>query len=145
MTPFLDRWLRRTRMAGGPRDGTRRPLDVEPIRNRVAAATPGPWRPVGHEHGAVGCRCLSCHDTVGYLVDHPSALHCDDLVGSREAAGELNEFGKPLSSCEMGPLLSWADAEFCAQAREDVPALLAEVDRLRRSWWRRLSRWVGWR
>lgn len=109
------------------------PLDLAPIRAREAAATPGPWEPSSHEHGAAGCQCLSCHDVVGWLVDHPQASHCGDLVAAGAVAGEVNEFGKPLVSCEHGPLLSLADVEFATSAREDVPLLLAEVDRLRKA------------
>jgi hypothetical protein len=52
-------------------------------------------------------------------------------VGTRTASGETNDFGKPLAHCTNGPLLSFADADFAAHAREDVPVLLAEVRRLR--------------
>lgn len=108
------------------------PLNLDAIEARANAATDGPWEARAHAHLAAGCRCLSCDDpAVGWTVDHPAALDCDDLVANRTAAGETNDFGKPLTRCDAGPLLSFEDATFAACAREDVPALVAEVRALR--------------
>jgi hypothetical protein len=111
------------------------PLSAEQhaaIRAREAAATPGPWEAYPHDHPASGCRCLSCSDpVVGWTIETPASAFCDDLVARRSNAGELNDFRRPLASCGEGPLLRYEDAEFAAHAREAVPALLAEVDRLR--------------
>lgn len=92
---------------------------LEAIRTRVAAATPGPWEAEGHRHPTPGCRCLSCYEEpTGYLLDTPRSHWCEDKV-------EAAHLG-----CDMHPLLSYEDALFAAHAREDVPALLAEVERL---------------
>lgn len=97
------------------------------IRARIKRASPPPWDADPHTHLESGCRCMSCEDVVGWLVDHPKALHCDDLVAKRSGAGEKNNFGRDLDSCEFGPLLSYHDAEFAAHARADVPDLLDAV------------------
>lgn len=108
------------------------PLDLDQIEARANAATEGPWDVHAHAHPASGCRCLSCDDPiVGFTVDHPKALDCDDIVAARSAEGQLNPFRRPLASCDHGPLLSYADADFAAHARTDVPAMAAEIRRLR--------------
>lgn len=100
---------------------------LEKIRERVNKATPGPWDVHVHSHIEIGCRCLSCHEeATGCLVDHPQANYCDD-----NAAAATAKDGKLRDGCMCGPLLSWEDADFAAHAREDVPLLLAEIDRLR--------------
>lgn len=78
-------------------------IDVDAIRERLAAASPGPWR--------TGDRDPEYGD-----VMHPHEL----IIGHKQAMVEL-EPGKNGA----------ADAAFIAAARQDVPALLAEVDRLR--------------
>lgn len=74
-------------------------LDLKPIKERVEAATPGPW---------VREWAFSTHFVV------PAAAE-------RVADGNVARL-KPHQR---------ADAEFIAGARQDVPALIAEVDRLR--------------
>ena len=76
-------------------------LDLEPIKARAARATPGPWR--------------AQEDHVLYpLADGTyAALLWSDLDASK----------------------TWPqgdhDADFVAEAREDIPLLLVEVERLR--------------
>ena len=109
------------------------PEHEEQIRKRVTAASPGPWDVDAHQHAAAGCRCLSCYDpVVGWLVEPPGALDCEDLVASKTGQGITNDTGRSLGYCNEGPLLSYEDAKFAACAREDIPALLAEIDRLRK-------------
>lgn len=77
------------------------PLNLAPIQAREAAATPGPWWNDSHE-----------------IYAGPT----NDTLNSRwigETCRVLDEAG------------SEADGAFCAHARTDVPALLAEVARLR--------------
>ena len=71
---------------------TRPPLDLEAIRQRVEAATPGPWELIGGGEFVTGADVLVAPDDGGVTADN---------------------------------------AIFIAHAREDVPALLAEVERLR--------------
>jgi hypothetical protein len=53
-------------------------------------------------------------------------------VAKKNAAGKTNDFNREFSHCDDGsPLLTFADADFIAHARADVPALVAEVHRLR--------------
>jgi hypothetical protein len=106
------------------------PPDLDAIQAREQAASAAPWVPRPHAHAAAGyCRPSRYEPTVGWTVDHPHALHCDDLV-ARHPTGD-NDFGRALTSCDEGPLLSYEDAVFAAHARADVPALLAENARLR--------------
>ena len=80
---------------------TREQLDA--IRARVEAATPGPW-----EAGTAFC----CPD-MGW-VDGPKRTVCPVYEGTKRTH-----------------TLDANDAEFIAHARVDVSALLAEVERLR--------------
>lgn len=100
------------------------PLDLDPIKARARAATDGPWAwewiaeksnewAVGQAFDANG------HALAGRIEDH------DDMVETiieRRLVG-MNESGHA----------SAADAEFIAHARTDIPALLAEIERLRRA------------
>lgn len=84
-------------------------LDVDAIEARANAATAGPWRACGHDRG--GCQC-------GLVW----ALSVDALIARctpDEDAPTANEEGRK------------RDADFIAAARIDVPALVAEVRRLR--------------
>ena len=77
--------------------------ELDAIRVRAAKATPGPWEPVS------GMIFLQKGD--GPVV---CSTDCEILVlGPRGAEAKAFE-----------------DQEFIAAAREDIPALLAEVDRL---------------
>jgi hypothetical protein len=81
------------------------PLDLDAIRARCEVATDGPWTTEGEvariESGEPGAWGDPVVDVV-YLGHGASELH-----------------------------LSEEDAEFIAAARTDVPALIAEVERLR--------------
>ena len=82
-------------------------LDLAAIRERVEKATPGPWREDGpwwHDNDEA---------TVVITVDVDRAAVCI----------------QPPLHARRG-LASDADMEFIAHAREDIPALLAEIDRL---------------
>jgi hypothetical protein len=79
------------------------PLDLEPIKARDAAATPGPWKPTA------------------YRVYAPA-----DPVPDRILAACWRPWG-PVT----GPGSIEADAAFIAAARTDVPELVAEVEQLR--------------
>jgi hypothetical protein len=78
-------------------------IDLSAIRDRVDAATEGPWAlsAIEDESGALAWR-----------VAQPSE---DLVVGDYDSDGGVNFRD---------------DAEFIANARQDVPALLAEIERL---------------
>lgn len=78
--------------------------ELEQIRQRCEAATPGPWTCDPRE----GSRC------VAILEDEDP--ECNTYINAREHTGR--------SSTEE-------DGEFIARVREDVPVLLAEIERLR--------------
>ena len=89
------------------------PLDLEPIRAREAATTPGPWRSGRN----AGVRMVVSHDipfkgpaSVEAPFRRPRQMRIEFVWSSNEHDD--------------------ADAEFVAHAREDVPALILEVDRL---------------
>ena len=93
-------------------------MDLEAIRERADKATPGPWQWV--EKG------------VGEEWTH----HGPDLE-SATATVKIDRYVMPVAV-----LRSWghdadglevleSDQEFIAHAREDIPALIAEVERLR--------------
>lgn len=78
-------------------------LNLEDIKKREQAATKAPWSAEPEFKIADDCRCLACWDRkMGvWLVEHDE----DEIAH--------------------------ADALFIAHAREDIPALIAEVERLR--------------
>ena len=94
-------------------------LDLDAIEARANAATEGTWRADSHSHIQNGCRCLSCYDdpTVYQLSVF---LDCEDVPRWDDDA----------TRCTQSGFQTWADADFAAHAREDVPALVAEVRRL---------------
>ncbi|WP_331445815.1 hypothetical protein [Streptomyces xanthochromogenes] len=87
--------------------------DLDGIRARVAAASPLPWVIVPR----------SCTDHGDYYDLHGGRASDDPAVWW------LNEIATHHEGDEGVPL-DRADAEFIVNAREDVPALLAEVARL---------------
>ena len=108
----------------------REPLDVQPIAERAAQATPGPWH-VWHYNGshtvnratnsfasAVAAKRQPPHQGTGPM-DSPWGTEgriCDDL-----------DYRQNRLPADPGPA---PNAEFIAHARTDIPALLAEVQRL---------------
>jgi hypothetical protein len=95
-------------------------LDLDAAR--ANAATEGTWRADSHSHIQNGCRCLSCYDdpTVYQLSVF---LDCEDVPRWDDDA----------TRCTQSGFQTWADADFAAHAREDVPALATEVRRLTES------------
>jgi hypothetical protein len=79
-------------------------LDLDAIEARAAAATPGPWK-IENDY----CDCSD------YGCSHPPFAVA---------------FG-PFTSFENTSDRHHADAEFASHARTDVPALVAEIRRLR--------------
>jgi hypothetical protein len=95
-------------------------LDLDAIRDREAAATPGHWytgpAPDDQRRQA---RIQICD--AGWDFDLPDGHHA--LVHAPKPAEGWPSTGDVAAAD--------ADAEFIAHARQDVPALLAEVVRLR--------------
>ena len=79
-------------------------LDLEAIKARCEAATPGPW--------------AVANIAPGWAEDENDWCVVPGVV---ESCG----------SDMCGPVVRSADAAFIASARTDVPALVAEVERLR--------------
>lgn len=84
-------------------------LDLDAIKARVEAATPGPWKADG-----------------GEVSQHWSRPEPWQEVVSTEVSCMSYCYGGTARGVERD-----ADAEFIAHARTDVPALVAEVERLR--------------
>lgn len=86
------------------------PIDLNAIRARADAATPGPWRHVGKNWIGTPVEIDVTE------ADWGSEGHTSFFVHTNEGGG------------------AWRieDVEFIANARTDVPALVAEVERLRR-------------
>ena len=81
-------------------------LDLEPIKERLAAATPGPWR-VWTDPDPTNVRATAVETAWCY----------GDIEGDTELITDY--------------LPTDADAEFIANAPEDIASLVAEVERLR--------------
>jgi hypothetical protein len=82
--------------------------DLEEIRVRAEAATPGPWK---------------------YMLEGRDHTSGDSFIktgtdGDRHADLYLNADGHPATD---------EDCDFVANARQDIPRLLQEVERLRKS------------
>lgn len=85
--------------------------DLDAIRERVNRASSGPWRAISGRYGPdVETDVTTFQGQVDSVV-----WRCDD----------------PLDGCLESAAGWMADAEFLAATRDDVPRLLAEVDRLR--------------
>lgn len=80
-------------------------LDLEPIQARCEAATPGPW---GYHHE----------------VNEVYSEQCDDESSFQMAWFAYGTVYRRMKRREH-------DGNFIAHAREDIPALIAEVERLR--------------
>lgn len=129
-------------------------LNLDEIRARAEKATPGPWER-GHVWLLAG---LIFDDAGNRLKDRTSATRCcychlgepvwsgmTDINGKQmrahrhrdpapyapESAISDADGGMVVYGGEDSGIVDAADAEFIAHAREDVPALIAEVDRLR--------------
>lgn len=88
-------------------------IDLDAIRARVDAATPGPWRVV-QEHG----RDIADE---GY-----------SRIWIQAEAGEQHDIADLIDDDSAnGSPLADENAEFIAHARQDITDLLAEVDQLR--------------
>ncbi|MEU0783479.1 hypothetical protein ABZ341_18135 [Streptomyces sp. NPDC006173] len=103
------------------RDDNLQPADrLAAIRKRHAVLAAHTWEATPHQHGASGCRCLSCYDDpTGWQIDHPGALDCEELVATTS-----NDFGRKRGSCDAGPLLSYDEADALARAADDIGFLL---------------------
>jgi hypothetical protein len=82
-------------------------LNLGPIRERLAAASPGPWSVV---------RLANRHDT---------------FTGDGETYPTVKGFRVPKRLYQAAPQQVEADADFMAHARYDMGVLMAEVARLR--------------
>lgn len=91
-------------------------LDLDAIRYRLAEATPGPW---GVGNGT--------HIVRGLEVTGRGSFTCIQSVAEIDDEDDRLDWGHD-DEVEVDPE---ADAQFIAHARQDIPALLAEVDRLR--------------
>lgn len=93
------------------------------IKARAEAATPGPWvvdlpdwgefNGISSKNGTQILNAGSCIPDPQTAVDYGGTVH--------DWKEEIYDYG----------VHKWDDADFIAHAREDIPALLAEVERLR--------------
>lgn len=97
-------------------------LDLEAIEARCAAASPGPWA-LGEWSG----RCHMDHypHGRGQCLYQYKLVEAPDVVSGPEPVTIIGHD-------ENGAILNPYNAAFIAHARQDVPALLQEVRRLRR-------------
>lgn len=91
-------------------------IDLEVIKARCEAATAGPWHHVG----------LPWDHEGGNIYTGNGDPHSGRIIASVDPMGLEEEFAE-----HHGPRNHLGDADFIAAARTDVPALVAEVERLR--------------
>lgn len=101
-------------------------LDLAPIRARAEAATPGPWRWYGYVDGDV--YLATAHSGRLIVLDHDQpALRFrrgPTMMDARTFAVREADYRPDIARIDH------PDAEFIANARADVDALLSEVARL---------------
>lgn len=129
-------------------------LDLEEIKARCAAATPGPWEWGGHYKfaGGIDLRARISNTPIvmafrraGNRGGEPCFWKRDPqkdpaLHGEYQPARDITVREVPYRDDVIR--LDNADAEFIAHARTDVPALVAEVERLRVALWRAPEDWL---
>ncbi|BDZ40803.1 hypothetical protein GCM10025865_01020 [Paraoerskovia sediminicola] len=93
-------------------------LDLEAIRKITDAATPGPWS--WRNTGAVYLHC-----------EHTRIVMAFSRMGMQGAQPAFRDSGGLLRDAGRENIYDYPDAKFIAHARTDVPALIAEVERLR--------------
>lgn len=100
--------------------------ELKAIKDRVDRATPGPWA-----WEAYGEKSNNYHIGVAYSKDETP---CSGQVESEHYDEAQNIFIEDiLWSTPIGQLethVNYSDADFIAHAREDIPKLIAEVERL---------------
>jgi hypothetical protein len=110
-----------------------RPLDLEAIKAREQAATDGPWQIVEDRYedaesvaGKLAGRVAQRRIFTAW--DHPQLHGPTGVVNGYTTIGTVAGV-----SPHHGVSIEERDAEFIAHAREDIPALLAEVERLQQA------------
>ena len=104
------------------------PEREQEIRERAAAATTGPWSLYYENPQSDYTRLI---DIAADLRDTGHGYRCRRYIGQLESGQIDNDPAHAYWDGDRDNAQSADDAEFIAHAREDVPALLAEVDRLR--------------
>jgi len=98
-------------------------LDLDPIRQREQAATEGPW---GWFDGSDYTDVVADYQSTG-----PGSYQCRQQVARVEADWYFDNPQHEDQDEDDASEQACADADFIAHARQDVPALLAEIERLR--------------
>ena len=102
--------------------------ELDAIKNRETNATPGPWaferhgeKPAYYRIGiAMDKDCMPCGGEVEIArYDEDQGILIEDML-----------WGGDLCRLEEATV-NYRDADFIAHAREDIPRLLAEIERLR--------------
>lgn len=107
-------------------------LDLEPIKARLVAATPGPW----HSCPDDGCKCVmvSCDDypvaevTKGKWGDDYPAVR---LVGTSSLDMKAEAYMEQITYGEIDEKTAMANRAFIREAPADIAALVAEIEELR--------------
>lgn len=97
----------------------REPLDLKPIKDRASEATEGPWTMVIYK----GRGTKNLHEDKRWFNLH--ARPYDPELSRAKAKWHVC-----IEESEFKPTLH--DADFIAHARQDIPALVAEVEQLRK-------------
>jgi len=99
------------------------PAELDAIEARAKAATPGPWVPVDD----------FCADGYAYRSEpHPEDCPCRGYsIGETHQSDTRLPIYAPLGDYLKRDHRTFDNAEFIAHARHDIPALIAEVRRLR--------------
>jgi hypothetical protein len=108
-------------------------LNLDVIEARVEATTPGPWTFTNDGHVKIVTGRF-CDDTPGaevasWIPDAENDAYCTDEC--RGYSGRADDCPKHGADNRLGSEYDTADAAFIAAARTDVPALIAELKRLR--------------
>lgn len=99
--------------------------ELDAIRERCEKATPGPWTVNWSEKECENNHCPHGLDDYGKVCES-----CEDytyITGATIPQTKTVEYGDYVD-------MNDADADFIANARTDIPFLLAEIDRLKDEW-----------
>jgi hypothetical protein len=107
-------------------------LDLEPIKKRLEAATPGPWRSCPDD----GCKCtaVTCDDyPVANVVkgEWGDSFPSIRLVGETSLNLKAEAFTDQITYGEISELEAMANRAFIREAPNDIACLIAEIERLR--------------
>ena len=106
--------------------------ELDAIEKRMAEASPGPWTHDSYPSGTEYVHMRHASGKSGPRIMGPDGTDQDGHVGAHMSLYNVPAFVALTGEQEEKLVLEkWGNAEFIAHSRQDVPALVAEVRRLK--------------